>query len=89
MNKRSNKDCFCSKAGFFISKKHLFGVYLPQVYFIDKKSIEEGITQFNMDENKSLKDYSIRYIDDVKLNNSFLLNNDNTAWPDAPFFTPG
>ena len=27
--------------------------------------------------DSSLKEYSIRYIDDIKLNNSFLLKNDN------------
>lgn len=31
---------------------------LKRVCFIDKKSIEEGITQFSMDENKSLKEMS-------------------------------
>ena len=40
--------------------------------------IEKEVYDYYKD--KELKNYSIRYIDKVKLNNSFLLNNDNKAF---------
>ena len=40
--------------------------------------IEKEVYDYYKD--TKLKDFSIRYIDDVKLNNSFLLNNDNKAF---------
>ena len=48
---------------------------------IDKTSviiIEKEVYDYYKD--KELKNYSIRYIDKVKLNNSFLLNNENKAF---------
>jgi len=48
---------------------------------IDEESIiiiEKEVYDYYKD--SSLKNYSIRYIDSVKLNNSFLLNKDNTAF---------
>lgn len=40
--------------------------------------IEKEVYDYYKD--SSLKEYSIRYIDDIKLNNSFLLKNDNKAF---------